>query len=223
MPIGAHSPEILLERETTPLDHDHADPATTKRLSLQAAHSVVPASDPPVTELSLVIRPELPIDAEAIDRLHERAFGPGRFARTAFRLREGAPHLMDLSFTALVGTLLVGSVRLTPVVVGGEGRALMLGPLTVEPAFENRGIGAALMRRSLKTAKEKGHALVLLVGDEPYYSRFGFKRIPPRQLELPGPVNPDRFLALELVDGALAANQGPVLPLRTGGILAGST
>jgi predicted N-acetyltransferase YhbS len=166
-----------------------------------------------VTELSLVIRPELPTDAEAIERLHERAFGPGRFARTAFRLREGAPHLMDLSFTALVGTLLVGSVRMTPVAAGAV-PALMLGPLTVEPAFENRGIGGALIRRSLDAAKGRGHNLVLLVGDEPYYRRFGFQRIPPRRLELPGPVNPDRFLALELAEGAMAEAKGMVAPRR---------
>jgi predicted N-acetyltransferase YhbS len=166
-----------------------------------------------VTELSLVIRPELPIDHEAIERLHERAFGPGRFARTAFRLREGAPHLVDLSFTALVGTLLVGSVRMTPV-QAGDVPALMLGPLTVEPAFEGRGIGAALMNRSIETARAKGHRLVLLVGDEPYYSRFGFKCIPPRQLELPGPVNPERFLALELEEAALAEAKGLVTPHR---------
>jgi predicted N-acetyltransferase YhbS len=165
-----------------------------------------------VTELSLVIRPESPIDAEAIDRLHERAFGPGRFARTAFRLREGAPPLLDLSFTALVGTLLVGSVRLTPVLAGGQ-PALMLGPLTVEPAFEGRGIGAALMSKSLDAARRKGHRLVLLVGDEPYYRRFGFKRVPSRQLELPGPVNPERFLVSELVEGALAEARGPVRTL----------
>lgn len=165
-----------------------------------------------MTELSLIIRTEQPVDSDAIERLHERAFGPGRFARTASRLREGAPHLLDLSFTALVGTLLVGSVRMTPILAGAE-RALMLGPLTVEPAFESRGIGAALMRRSLDAARDKGHTLVLLVGDEPYYRRFGFKRIPPRHLELPGPVNPDRFLALELAKGSLARAKGLVSPL----------
>jgi predicted N-acetyltransferase YhbS len=168
-----------------------------------------------VTELSLVIRPELPIDAQAIERLHERAFGPGRFARTAFRLREGAPHLANLSFTALVGTLIVGSIRMSPV-LAGDADGLMLGPLTVDPAFENRGIGAALMRRSIDAAREEGHGLVLLVGDLPYYARFGFVRVPPRQLELPGPVNPDRFLALELDEGILARAQGPVLPKRAG-------
>ena len=168
-----------------------------------------------MTELSLVIRQELPIDADPIDRLHERAFGPGRFARTAYRLREGAPHRPDLSFTALVGTLLVGSVRLTPV-SAGEAAALMLGPVAVEPAFENRGIGAALIRRALKAARDQSHSLVLLVGDELYYGRFGFKRIPHRQLELPGPVDPDRFLAVELAEGALSFAKGQVTPLRPG-------
>jgi predicted N-acetyltransferase YhbS len=162
-----------------------------------------------MTELSLSIRSEQPSDDNAIERLHERAFGPGRFARTASRLREGAPHLPELSFTALVGTLLVGSVRLTAVEAGGE-HALMLGPLTVEPAFEGRGIGAALMRRSLEAAKQNGHSLVLLVGDEPYYSRFGFRRIPPGHLVLPGPVDPMRFLAHELREGALAGARGLV-------------
>jgi predicted N-acetyltransferase YhbS len=166
-----------------------------------------------VTELSLVLRPELPSDADAIERLHERAFGPGRFARTAERIREAAPHILDLSFTALVGTLLVGSVRMTPVMAGPV-PALMLGPLTVEPAFEGRGIGTALVRRSIEAARDGGHALVLLVGDLPFYSRFGFRRVPPRQLELPGPVDPERFLALELADHALADAKGLVAPMR---------
>src|SRR5688500_13528563 len=104
-----------------------------------------------MTELSLIIRTEQPSDSEAIERLHERAFRQGRCAPTASRLHEGAPHLLELSFTAMVGTLLVGSVRLTPVMAGAE-PALMLGPPTVEPAFENRGIGAALMTRSLEAA-----------------------------------------------------------------------
>lgn len=162
-----------------------------------------------MTQLPLVIRPEVPSDADPIERLHERAFGPGRFARTAFRLREGAGHLPNLSFTALVGTLLVGSVRQAPIWAGAV-PALVLGPLTVDPAFENRGIGGALMRRSLEAAREEGHRLVLLVGDEPFYARFGFRRVPNGQLVLPGPVNPDRFLACEIGDGALAEARGSV-------------
>ena len=166
-----------------------------------------------MTDLSLTIRPELKSDSEAIDRLHERAFGPGRFARTAFRLREGGSHDFELSFTATVGTLLVGSVRLSPI-WAGEIRALVLGPLTVEPAFENRGIGAALMVRSLEAARAAGAPLVVLVGDEPYYARFGFRPIPPGHLRLPGPVDPARFLACELTEGALAKARGMVTPQR---------
>ncbi len=164
-----------------------------------------------MTDLKLTLRPELPVDRDAVERLHERAFGPGRFARTAFRLREGRGHLPDLSFTALVGTLIVGSVWMTGV-RAGETAALVLGPLTVEPAFENRGIGAALIARSMAAAKEAGHTLVLLVGDEPYYSRFGFRRVPPGRLVLPGPVDPMRFLYAELAPAALPAAGGAVAP-----------
>ena len=99
-----------------------------------------------MTSLPLVIRPERPGDADSIERLHARAFGPGRFARTAYRLREGTAPLADLCFTALVGTYLVGSVRLGP--AEAQAPLLVLGPLTVDPSFEGRGIGGALMRRA---------------------------------------------------------------------------
>lgn len=162
-----------------------------------------------MTQLPLVIRPERPGDRDAVERLHERAFGPGRFARTAYRLREGVPALDSLSFTALVGTLLVGSVRVSAVRAGPE-PALMLGPLTVDPAFEGRGIGAALMTASLDAARAAGHGLVLLVGDEPYYARFGFGRIPAGRLSLPGPVDPARLLGLALDEARAARALGPV-------------
>lgn len=166
-----------------------------------------------MTSLPLTIRPEHPGDAAAIERLHERAFGPGRYARTAFRLREGQPPAPALSFASHVGTFLVGSVRVTPVSAGG-GPALVLGPLTVDPAFEGRGIGAALMNTAIEAARAGGHELILLVGDEPYYARFGFKRIPPGQLVLPGPADPARFLALELREGVMAERRGAVAALR---------
>src|SRR3974390_3946956 len=101
-----------------------------------------------MTDLSLPIAPETDADADAIGRLHERTFGPGRYAKTAYRIREGGPHALPLSFTARIGTLLVGSVRLTPVRIG-ETPALLLGPLTVEPPFRERGIGLRLIQRSL--------------------------------------------------------------------------
>jgi predicted N-acetyltransferase YhbS len=160
------------------------------------------------------IRPESPLDAEAIERLHERAFGPGRFARTAYRLREGAHASPALfCFSALVGTLLVGSIRMSPVLAGPE-PALILGPVTVDPSFEGVGIGGALIRTALDAARAAGEGLVLLVGDEPYYRRFGFSVAPHGRLILPGPVNPARLLWLELADGASARAQGPVRPRR---------
>jgi len=164
-----------------------------------------------MSELALKILPETPDDALAIDRLHERTFGPGRYARSAYRIREGRNHVLQLSFTARIGTLLVGSVRLTPVCIG-EVPALLLGPLTVEPPFRKRGVGSALIARALKDAKAAGHALVVLVGDEPFYAKSGFKRIPKGQVKLPGPVDPARLLVAELVAGAFADVKGMIRP-----------
>ena len=164
-----------------------------------------------MSDLSLTISPESADDAVAIERLHERTFGPGRYARTAFRIREGVSHQLDLSFTARIGTLLVGSVRLSPIRLG-ETKALLLGPLTVEPPFRGRGIARALIDRALKDAKAKGHRLVLLVGDEPYYGQSGFKRVPRGRAAMPGPVDPGRLLVAELVDGAFEGVSGAILP-----------
>jgi predicted N-acetyltransferase YhbS len=162
-----------------------------------------------MTDLALTILPETLADALAIERLHERTFGPGRYARTAFRIREAGAHLLELSFTARIGTLLVGSVRLTAIRIG-DAKALLLGPLTVEPPFRERGIGLALMRRALDEAKAKGHRLVVLVGDEPYYAKAGFRRIPKGQARMPGPVDPARLLVAELAEGAFAGVSGPI-------------
>jgi len=160
-----------------------------------------------MSELSLTILPETADDAVAIERLHERTFGPGRYARTAFRIREGRGHLLALSFTARIGTLLVGSLRLTPICIG-ETPALLLGPLTVEPPFRERGIGSALIKRALKDAQAGGHKLVVLVGDEPFYGKLGFKRIAKGQVKMPGPVDPARLLVAELVPGAFEGVSG---------------
>ena len=165
----------------------------------------------PMSELSISIMPETLGDALAIERLHERTFGPGRYARTAYRIREGRGHMLDLSFTARIGTLLVGSLRLTPICID-ETKALLLGPLTVEPPFRSRGVGSALMARALKDARDKGHKLVVLVGDEPYYARSGFKPIKKGQVKMPGPVNPARLLVNELVPGAFDGVTGLIRP-----------
>jgi predicted N-acetyltransferase YhbS len=160
-----------------------------------------------LNELSLNIQPETPDDAAAIERLHERTFGPGRFTRTAYRLRERRGHKRELSFTARVGTLLVGSIQLTPVRIG-DVKALLLGPLTVEPPFRGRGVGQALIARALIEAKAQGHGLVMLVGDEPYYGKHGFKKVPSRQVKLPGPVDYERVLVAELTPNAFDGVSG---------------
>src|SRR5262249_29405114 len=141
----------------------------------------------------------------------ERTFGPGRFAKSAYRLRERIGHRLDLSFTARIGTLLVGSLRLSPGRVG-DSKALLLGPLTVEPPFRDRGGGPGLIERALAEAKARGHALVVLVGDEPYYGKFGFKRIPKGRATLPGPADPARILVCELAAGAFEGVSGAIRP-----------
>jgi predicted N-acetyltransferase YhbS len=164
-----------------------------------------------MSDLSLTILAERPNDAQAIERLHERTFGPGRFVLSAYRIREHVDHLLELSFTAWIGTLLVGSVRQLPVCIG-DTPALMLGPLTVEPPFRSRGVGRALLDRALADAKKAGHRLIILVGDEPYYSRVGFKAVPKGRATMPGPVDYDRLLVAELVDGAFEGVSGTIGP-----------
>jgi predicted N-acetyltransferase YhbS len=162
-----------------------------------------------MNDISVTILPETQGDASAIERLHERTFGPGRYAKTAYRLREQVTHDLDLSFTARIGTLLVGSVRLSPVRIG-EAKALLLGPLTVEPPFRERGVGQALIARALDEARAKGHRVVILVGDEPYYGKCGFKPIPVGRVAMPGPVDPERLLVAELRNGAFDGIAGPI-------------
>ncbi len=166
-------------------------------------------SPKPSRMIDLVIKffPLTPADEAQIEKLDERAFGPGRFARTAYRLREGVPADLSLSFVARVGTLLVGANRMTPILVDST-PAMLLGPLTVEPAFRSQGVGETLVKHSLDAARTAGHGLVLLVGDEDYYSRLGFSPVPRGKIVMPGPVDPDRLLCCELRPGALAAASG---------------
>jgi predicted N-acetyltransferase YhbS len=164
-----------------------------------------------MSDLSVSIAMETANDAQAIERLHARTFGPGRFVLSAYRLREHVDHLLDLSFTARIGTLLVGSVRQLPIVIG-DTRALLLGPLRGEPPFRGRGIGRALLDRALQDAKARGHRLVVLVGDEPYYGRVGFKAVPKGRAIMPGPVDYSRLLVAELVDGAFVNVSGAIRP-----------
>jgi predicted N-acetyltransferase YhbS len=154
-----------------------------------------------------LIRAEAAADAAPVEALLNVAFGPGRFAKTAYRLREGVPHDPALSFVALAGERLIGSVRLTPIVIG-EAPALLLGPLAVHPDFEGRGAGRALVRTAVAAARAAGHDAVMLVGDPPYYGPLGFAPVAPGAIRLPGPVDPRRILLAELTPGAAATAVG---------------
>jgi len=157
---------------------------------------------------NIVVRPAGPQDGADIRALHARAFGPGRFARTAYRLREGAAELSPFCRVCRIDGQLVAAVRFTPILIDGKDGALLLGPLAVDPAFANQGHGRGLVATALDAARSAGIALVVLVGDEPYYARLGFKPVPHGQVVLPGPVDPDRLLAVELAPGALGTFGG---------------
>ena len=164
--------------------------------------------------MTATYRLEKPDDAAAIETLVAQGFGPGRFAKTAYRLGEGVHHLPALAFVAERNGELVATVRYWPIDVGGAA-ALMLGPLAVRNELRGQGIGIGLMQRSLDEARTLGHRAVLLVGDEPYYSRVGFTVIAPRgRITMPGPVDYGRLLGLPLADGALDEMKGPVVRAR---------
>ena len=159
----------------------------------------------------LDIRPVSAMDLDAISALHGRAFGPGRYARTAYRLRDGTPLYTPQCRAAYLDGTLIAALRYTPITIGGVGGALLLGPVAVEPASKGKGFGKTLIAKSIEDAAHNGFRLVLLVGDMSYYARVGFNRVPPGQIKLPGPVNPERLLARELVADALALYGGLVV------------
>ena len=159
-----------------------------------------------------MIRTEIASDIPARERLLDRAFGKQRRRKTSERLREGRLPSDGLAFTAVdeAGKLL-GTIRLWDVVAGSAGPALLLGPLAVDCRAQGQGIGAALMRHAIAEAKLRGHAAIILVGDAPYYERFGFAHGPVADLHLPGPVERHRFLGVELLPGALDGAEGLVI------------
>ncbi|SON56560.1 putative acetyltransferase [Hartmannibacter diazotrophicus] len=169
-----------------------------------ASQSIASPADPALCRLEQIE------DDANIEAIHEITFGPGRYARTAFRLREGIPQEASVGRVAELDGQIVGSVRLTPIQIGAT-PALLLGPLAVLPHLKNKGIGKMLMRRSMDAARQEGHRLVLLVGDLPYYWPFGFRVVPPGRIEMPGPVDPARLLYAELVGGAFDGVSGKVV------------
>jgi predicted N-acetyltransferase YhbS len=158
-----------------------------------------------------MIRAEISADIPAREHLLDRAFGKSRRRKTSERLRKGRLPSEGLAFTAVnEDGALVGTIRLWDVVAGSAGASLLLGPLAVACEAQGRGIGAALMRHAIAEAKLRGHASIILVGDAPYYARFGFSPGPVADLHLPGPVERQRFLGLELAPGALDGAEGLV-------------
>jgi predicted N-acetyltransferase YhbS len=155
-------------------------------------------------------RPVAPDDLPAISALHAKVFGPGRFTRTAYRIREGTPAISPFCRTAFLDGRLIAAVRFTSIEIGGRDGALLLGPLAVDPEFAGQGYGKRLIGEALQSARAAGIAIVVLVGDEPYYQRFGFRPVQPGQITLPGPVDPRRILAAELADGAGSNYRGLV-------------
>lgn len=155
------------------------------------------------------IRRETPADAAAVAALNDTVFGPGQFVRAAYRLREGVAPDPALSVVAELDGRVVGSVRMTPILIGSR-PAHLLGPLVVEPAHQNRGGGKALVAAAVTNAREAGRELILLVGDEPYYGPLGFRRVSTRDVVMPGPVDPQRLLVAELKPGAAEGLTGAV-------------
>lgn len=170
-----------------------------------------------MTTSAFSYRLEQPGDSHAIETLHAEVFGPGRFAKSAYRLREGVRHDPALSFVAERDGAMVASVRLTPILIGGR-PALLLGPLVVDPACKGQGAGKSLVRIGLDAARGAGHRLVLLVGDEPYYGPLGFSKLPPYAVTMPGPADPRRVLVAGLAEGALDGLSGVVTSIRGKGL-----
>lgn len=161
---------------------------------------------------TIAISHEPPDAAGRIEHILDRAFGPTRLLKTAQRLRDGRLPADGLTFIADDGRDILGTIRFWHVRVGHGADALLLGPMAVEPKLVGQGIGRALIARGLAQAAMLGHRAVILVGDEPYYRRFGFEPALTTGMSLPGPVARDRFLACELAPGALWAARGLVRP-----------
>ena len=158
------------------------------------------------------IRRETPYDSAEVEYLYDLAFAPGRTALSSYRLRDGVEPVADLSLVARDDyDVLAGAIRYWPIRIGVAGTpALLLGPVAVHPTRQGEGIGAVLIGDSLERAAALGWTRVVLVGDEPYYRRFGFTRDAGRALDYPPPTNPDRLLARALAPGAFDGVAGMV-------------
>jgi len=154
---------------------------------------------------------ERPRDDEAIEEMTAAAFGPDRFHKTVYRLREEVPPIKDLCFVALDQKgRLVASIRNWPILINERWPAILLGPLSISPELRGLGYGKALMWHSMAQSRMQGHSRIILVGDPEYYNQFGFRRDLALNIQLPGWVEERRFLALELVAGAMIGVHGMI-------------
>jgi predicted N-acetyltransferase YhbS len=170
----------------------------------------------------LTLAPFAPADGPAVETLLDSAFGPGRQTKVSYRYRVGVRPIADLGYVARVGEQLVGSIAYWPIEIGvHRSPALLLGPLAVDPARQNMGIGRALVFHTLPIASRLGYELVLLVGDPAYYRRFGFSVVS-SDIHMPDE-KPDRLQYRELTAGALATVSGVILPGRDPKMLAQSS
>lgn len=158
----------------------------------------------------LHLLPEAPHHIPARETLLDNCFGAARHLKISEMLRSGRLPADGLAYSLVDGGILIGTLRFWHINAGSAGSALLLGPIAVAPERQGESIGTLLIRTGLAEAGRRGHTAVLLVGDAPYYNRFGFRRELTENLVMPGPVEPERFLALELASGALANAAGPV-------------
>jgi predicted N-acetyltransferase YhbS len=166
-------------------------------------------STPAAAPRTVSLRSETHADSGEADALVERAFGPGRLVKTAERLREGNAPVLGISPVAWAGDEIVGCCRMWPVHIG-DTPALLLGPFAVEDAWRSRGLGGQLIAAACDAAQQAGHGVVILVGDAPYFRRFGFEQVPAGAVVLPGPVDGRRLLWKALRPGALEGVRGAV-------------
>ncbi|PPD01687.1 MAG: GNAT family N-acetyltransferase [Hyphomicrobium sp.] len=163
---------------------------------------------------SIITRPATSGDLPEISNLHARVFGPGRYARSAYRVREGKGLMTRFCRVAVDQDKIVAALRMTDVTIGKISGAALLGPIAVDPAHHGQGFGRKLIAEAIQSARDAGLRLIVLVGDEPYYGRLGFKLVPHGHITFPGPVNPSRILAIELKPGALSQVRGLIVAVQ---------
>ncbi|MGI9425512.1 MAG: GNAT family N-acetyltransferase [Hyphomicrobiaceae bacterium] len=159
---------------------------------------------------AIEIRPTMVSDLAAVSALHANVFGPGRFARTAYRVRENARKVSPFCRVARRDGRFIATVSFTPLIIDNQRGVLMLGPVAVDRNHANQGYGRQLIADGLAAAAAAGVHAIVLVGDLDYFGRLGFQVVPPGQLIFPGPVDPSRILASELIDGALENFRGQI-------------